>query len=179
MRSLRIAAVALAAAIGLCQAASAAGPDSTAKPDPAYARKLDLAHRYLKAGHRDYLISSGYLAELRAAGSTCKDDECRRALDEAYSRSIAAALPSYSDQMAILIATTFSEEELRALVTFNESPVGQGISLKEAASAELQGKLAMEFQREVLKRVGEDFCSKRPQNCYDPRTATAPPAAKP
>ncbi len=144
---------------------AAAQTSTSSQSDSGYATRLRLARRYLNSSHRLEIFKATYLAEAHTNANTCRQEPCRKALEKAFSNAIDAATPDYAEHIAVVMATSFTETELRRLVTFTESPEGQSIAVKQAAFAALEGQLAMEFQRHVLTDVAGSFCTEWPQAC--------------
>lgn len=121
---------------------------------------MALTRRYITAMHMDESMKPMMLSMMDAMIKQqaqrypkLTDEQRKRlagavmaAVEEAYNDGLMARI---ADKMAPGIATVYSVDELKALVTFYESPMGQGIIKKMPALGEISGRAVMELLPEM------------------------------
>ena len=171
MRILSLAAAAamlFAAAPAVAQNGEAGRPPaSAAATDAGFDVRKSLALRYLEAAG----IQNTMMTALRSMVQAIPVDDVPASRRDAV-RALAAdameeILPEYFDHLAGIYAAEFSHEELRALVDFYESPVGQVIVRKSgmlaARTEELMNWLMPRYDAEIQRLRCERFgCEERP-----------------
>ena len=146
-------------------------------PEAASPVKLDYARRYAKAINLDGAMSSMMEAmiPLAVAAEIAKrpgfTEREKQALHEAAAETGVAMSPRFADAMAEQMAAIYTEEELRSLAEFYESPIGRSITAKEGAltrAGEGAGEeIVPEFAADMIRRL----CKK-----IDCNSTTAQPA---
>lgn len=132
--------------------------------DPAtYARKLELAKRYMKAARLDELMrasmksTGSIMASQMAAQYPGLSREDSDAIMEAATESTLAMMRKMTEQMIPVIARVYSEEELTKITEFMESPVGQSMLNKtpliSAEVAKLMPDLLPDFMQDMQTRM--------------------------
>jgi hypothetical protein len=149
--------LALLAFCGALIATSGAFAQSTAQPS---AEALALTRRYLAAMHMDtsmkpmLLSMTGQMVRQQAQRYPNLNDAQRERLAAAINEAVNDAydqglLERMAEKMVPGMATAFSVDELKALVAFYESPVGQSIIGKMPALGEISGKAVVELMPEM------------------------------
>jgi len=111
---------------------------SAVSPSP---EAIALAKRFFVAAHLDAtmhdLIKSLMPMEIDAMSKNIAPEtpEQKAALIAAIEQAFDEWTPTYFDRVAIVYAQVFTLEELRAMVSFYESPIGQSITSKSAILA--------------------------------------------
>ena len=135
MRSLFLAAALFASAASApAWAAPAAAPATAAQTaDAGKAGRIALARRYFAAIHYDELMDTlvgkmmpAMLDQFSQTNPGLSDKE-RKAIIEAATEATRDFDKRYREEAFGVIADTFNEEELKAMVDFYEGPVGQSI----------------------------------------------------
>lgn len=145
-----------------------AGPGLTqARPAPTAAKpadtKMALAKRVFDAMRFSELIGKMLddMDPLMAMGeSSALSDKDSKLMRESVREAMMAKMPVYVDAMTKLYADTFTEEELRAMAEFYESPVGQSVLRKSANLTAPATKAMMDLMPELLADTLTRFCSK-------------------
>jgi hypothetical protein len=155
-------ALALSAAAGpsLAQPVAQAAPHAG---EPGTAVRLGLAKRYFAAIHYDQMVQAmtekmvpALMAEAAKANPnlTSKD---RDAIIEATVEAGKAYNHDFGEEAVGLIADTFSEAELTAMVRFYESDVGQSIMSKSQTMIPRMTQMALAhmpaLQADIIKRA--------------------------
>jgi uncharacterized protein len=111
---------------------------NTVSPSP---EAITLAKRFFVAAHLDAamhnLIKSLMPMEIDAMSKNMapKTPEQKAAIIAAAEQAFDEWTPTYFDRVATIYAQVFTLEELRAMVSFYESPIGQSITSKSASLA--------------------------------------------
>lgn len=168
MRSLIIAA---AFAVSLVSGAASAAPVAPAVATPAADQRLTLARRYFEAIHFDALMKQmtekmypPLMDSVLRQNPNLSAKE-RQAIIEAATESSQAFTVHLGDKSIAIIAEVFSEEELKALVNFYESPIAQSMLAKTPELTSKMTAVALEempsLRNEMLKRLCAKLdCSK-------------------
>lgn len=138
-------------------AASGAFAQSSPQPSP---EAVALTRRYLAAMHMDtslkpmVLSMTGQMVRQQAERYPKLNDAQRERLAAAINEAVAEAyneglLEKMAEKMVPGMATVFSIDELKALVAFYESPLGQSIIGKMPALGEISGKAVVELMPEM------------------------------
>lgn len=136
--------------------------------DPAtYARKLELAKRYMKAARMDEVFG----ASMKAMGGSLADQMEKefpgmpkgfnQAVMDAMGETYVSMMQDMTERMIPIIAKIYTEEELTKITEFMESPVGQSMIAKSpqlsAALAtslpEIMGNFQTEFQTRLCRKI--------------------------
>lgn len=150
----------------LCQAAPPPTAGATASGDTdaaAYARKLVLARRYMKAARMDEIMTlsmkgmGASMIEQMEAQFPDMPKGYSKAVVEAMGESTAAMMKDMSDRMIPIIARVYTEDELTKISEFMESPVGQSMIDKtpqlSAAMAQSMPQVMGDFQADFQARL--------------------------
>lgn len=153
---------------GLCVMSAAgatlaqeAAPVATAAPaaPAATAEAKALAQRYLDATQFEALMLAAMEPMLDALTAQQPDlsAEDRAMVRGVVLDSMKSVMPAYLDEVANLYGQAMSTEELEALVTFYESPVGRSISTKSLELTNQSQAMFTRFQptlnAEIMKRM--------------------------
>jgi hypothetical protein len=151
-----------------------AAPAPTAVPAPAavaaadndpatYARKLELAKRYMKAVRMDEIMrtsmksTGSIMAAQMAAQNPDMSKKDADTIMEVATESALAMMKKMSDQMVPVIAKIYTEDELVKITEFMESPVGQSMLNKSplisAEVAKLMPELLPDFMQDIQTRM--------------------------
>jgi hypothetical protein len=122
----------LTAAPGIALAQAAPGPASAATPSPPPSpRILALAHQYMVVMHVEetnkQMIANIFAGMRGTAGSS---DARTNAAMEGVEAMITPMVEKLESQMEPIVAETFTEQELQAMVDFYGSPIGQSVLQK-------------------------------------------------
>ena len=161
-------ALALAMSPGLVSSATPPPPASAA---PADADNVALVKRYFAAVKLDQrmreLMKSLVPVMVQEESGSIQGltPEQTAAVTGATEDAAADWFPSYFDKMAQIYARIFTHDELQAMLTFYESPVGQSITAKSASLAPIATQVMQEslpeFKAAIAKRLCERLdCSK-------------------
>lgn len=173
MRTLFLTAALLASvASAPALAAPAAEPAPAAQPaDAGKAERIALARRYFAAIHYDELMNAmvdkmmpAMLDQFSRTNPGLTDKE-RAAIIEAATEATKDFDQRFREETFSVIADTFSEEELKAMVDFYEGTLGQSIMRKTPTMiprlTELAVKEMPQVQADTLKRLCAKLdCSK-------------------
>jgi hypothetical protein len=143
--------------------ALAAPADAQPTATPAAGVRLDLAKRYFAAIHYDQLVTAmsekmipPMLDEVAKANPKLTEQD-RKAIIEATVEASKAFNAKFAGQAVGVIAETFSEAELKSMVDFYESDVGQSIMRKSQAMIPTMTNLAIKampaMQADLLQRL--------------------------
>ncbi|MDO9335115.1 MAG: DUF2059 domain-containing protein [Caulobacteraceae bacterium] len=145
---------------GVVQSAAAAA-EVPAKPS---AHAMDLARRYFEAMDFEDMMTSIYEnMDMMAALSEGDEDQSgldRKAMGEATKEAIIALTPKMVDAMIPVVAATFTEPELEAMVAFYESDVGQSVVAKSAAMNAPMMQAVMGLMPDYMSDIIDRYCSK-------------------
>lgn len=153
-----------------------AAPPVIAGPaaEPVTPAKLALVRRYLEAIHYERLADQMLSAMLPVlADATTRDhpnitaDQRQHILGVVREVMREKVTPQIMDRMAQVYAATFTEDELKAIVTFYESAAGQAIMAKAPSlapqAAQIVQDLMPQARDEVARRVCEQLhCAAEP-----------------
>jgi hypothetical protein len=163
----RLVAIAIAAFCVLAnpaQAAQQASPPAAATPSP---RALALAKRYIDALHVDQTMKPmlqgmiGPVLDEQARANPNLTDAQRKAVREAVEEFMGGDMMNdILDRMTPVYATTFSEDELQALVDFYESPKGQSIVAKMPGMGPAMARIMVEMMPEIRAGMTKRVCEK-------------------
>ncbi len=127
-------------ALALAPLAQAQVPDASGQ-----AERQDLALRYFRIMHMDTqmkrvadMVSSIMVDQVlseQSKGSDADKSKASEIVRSVLAESLGDIEPQYEQAASGVIATTFTTEELRALVNFYESPVGESIISKQSQLA--------------------------------------------
>lgn len=154
MRGAVLAGVAAAAiwSAGLC--APAVAGEAPAASAEVSATKLELANRLLEATNaREAMLAQrkAYVAVMLAdAAKQVRGDPATKAFSMQLAEKVVAEIMEKREaaalaQTAQLYAATYSEEELRAMIDFNESPMGRAIVEKGSTLTDEMVALSMQM----------------------------------
>ncbi len=128
-------------------------------------RKLELAQRYVVLTGRERRIESALAAQLRLTFDGCADEGCRIALDQDIATAIRESGAEHEKATVKLFASRLTEEELRAAISFAQSPQGQAIvAAEDEMSGDLQ-TIARTFSTGSFGAVRLSFCKAQPDAC--------------
>lgn len=161
MRTLVLALGALALAAGSASAQTATALAAAAQASPAAApapqvdaKKLELVRRYMDDIHIVDLMNAvgGQLANSLMENLMAEQKEITPAekakITKAFDASAKDVFPAYFKQMLeeeqYAFADAFSEEELKDLVAFYESPTGRSLVAKQPAIAQRTNQIVMQ-----------------------------------
>jgi hypothetical protein len=154
----------------LAQAAPAPG---AAKVSP---RSAELVRRMYRAVHIDTTMDAMMASMMpamteemtrRTPGIT---DEQRRLINEVVQDVMHDATPKILDRLIPAYAATFTDEELKAVVDFYESPAGVAIVTKMPLMAPRTAELMREMMPEIETEMVTRFCAKVNCNVTPART---------
>jgi hypothetical protein len=152
----------LTAAPGIALAQAAPSPPPGPPPSP---RALALAHQYMLVTHveetNQKMIASIFAGMRGPAGSS---DARTNAAMEGVEAMITPMVEKLEGQMEPIIAETFTEQELQAMVDFYGSPIGQSVLQKIPL---MTGKLSA-----VSMGMMQEMAAKRTPGCG---AASCPP----
>jgi hypothetical protein len=160
-----------AAALALSAVASPswsqpASPPAAVSPDAATAARFDLAKRYFAAIHYDQLVDSmmdkmlpAMMDQATKANPSLSDKE-RTVIIEATTDAGKAFNHDFGREAITVIADTFSEEELTAMVNFYESAVGQSIMRKTPTMIPRLTQMAVTHMPALQADIAKRVCAK-------------------
>ena len=136
---------------------------AAAQPSP---RALQLAEqltaiRDADGGERGATRFAAEMAEEAAQGGRLTPQE-KAELEQELAAAIKTEIPRDRPAVARILAREYTEEELRALVAFEGSPVARAIKAKEPRVQEAMGELGRAQLERVIQRSGAAFCARRP-----------------
>jgi len=143
------------------QAQPAATPAAAQKAAPS-ARSLELARRYFKALKLAELVGGMMddMDPLMALGESDVDAEDRALMGASVKEAFVAQMPAYVDALVPVMAEIFTEEELEAMVTFYESPVGQSAMAKTSQVNQQTVGIILKMMPSIMEDAMERYCSK-------------------
>ena len=156
----------------LVTAASAQEP-----ADAPMQRKVKLAQEYVTLTGREQRIESALATQLRLSFNGCTDEACRAMLDRAVATAIKERGAEHEKATVDLFASRLTEEDLRAAISFAQSPHGQAIiAAQDEMSGDLQA-MARTFATGSFDAVRLSFCKAQPDACAraSSRSATKAP----
>ena len=170
MKRIAIAALFLSLAMTSPSAASAAG--ASAENSAPSASSLALTRRYLAAMHvneslrpmMSNMLSAMIEQQIQSRSGLTAEQKivARKAITEAFEETLdASMLDRMFEAMTPSIARVFSEAELKAMVDFYESPVGQSIVAKmpeygrasTSAILEIMPALQADLEKRIRKNI--------------------------
>jgi hypothetical protein len=155
---------ALAAALALFWAGAAAPQTSEA------AEKVALATKYLELTHYGERLNRSWSQQLKLSWSICRDSRCQADLDHDIEVVINAREPAREALTARLLASKVSRDDLRAALSFLQTPSGQAFN---RAVLDMNDQLTLDTHKEevaVVAAVSKLICSQHAEIC------TAPPS---
>lgn len=89
----------------------------------------------------------------------------REALIDAYRDKILSLLqsPELDDKIATVYAKYLSDDDVKNLIQFYESPAGQHFSSVEVALEDDLGQAAIQLGREHIGEINKEFCGEHPE----------------
>jgi hypothetical protein len=174
---------AVCAVVVLCATGPAlAQATATASPTP---ETLTLARRYIVAvGLEGTMVAAmdtviPIMVESMEKRIGTLPPGAQAVLQETAVEAARAVMPMLVDRMTPVVASTFTQPELEAAVSYYESPMGKAVVTKTKAFSEamlpIQRQMAPAFQEEFQKRlcvkIGCDTDAERPPSAprVDPR----------
>lgn len=144
--------------------AGAQSSPPAARSAPVNAKSEALVRRYLAAIHFEKLLDTMVAAMLPLmTDGMIKEhpditpEQRQMIADTVRDTMREKFVPQMLDRMVPIYASTFSEPELEAIVTFYESPAGRAITEKAPSlapkSAEITRELMPQFQGEIIRRL--------------------------
>jgi hypothetical protein len=126
------------------------------------ARAMDLSKRYVTAMKVSESMASvlDRLGPMVAEESQDMPADEAKALEEATREALTAAMPRYLEQLTRNYAATYSEDELQALVTFYESPMGQAVLAKSRNGPGSGSEAVADLLSQVIEDAEGRFCAK-------------------
>ncbi|MFO1012407.1 MAG: hypothetical protein U1E50_01465 [Caulobacteraceae bacterium] len=155
-------ALVLAFALG-CGAGMAADHDS-GETGPR-ARVVTLAREYLQLTQRMELFERSYPELARRTPNRCSTDDCRAALQRAFSRAAQEVSPGYMEALAQFWADIYTEQEVRDALNFAKSASGRSMQAKSLAAVDRGTAISIETQRRIVEKATTYFCEARPLEC--------------
>lgn len=140
-------------------------PAAAPAAKPPTARALALTDRYLKAINMEKLMVDMMASMGSMMGPEFSKSEDAKAMMEASQEAVVAITPKLVEKMAPIMASIYSEEELEAMVTFYESPVGQSILAKTGEATRASADVTRDLMPEIMTRMFDGYCAKR--TCTD------------
>lgn len=144
-------------------AAAENAPSEAAAVQPSE-KAVEYARRYLVAIRMEDTIRlfmdalGPALVEGEAAkqpGLTAAD---KQLILEAVTESMVAIMPRFTDLYAVELATIFTEDELRQLAEFYESPVGRAYASKAQAISQAGERAMMALVPEISRNMEQRLC---------------------
>jgi len=135
---------------------------------PVSAKKRELARRMFDAMHFAEMVDKmmesmdPFMAMGESQALSANDN---RLLRESVREAMSEAMPDYIEALTDIYAEAFTEEELEAMVTFYESPIGQSVLKKSNELGPQVTEAIMELMPDILLGTMERFCGKT--NCSD------------
>ncbi|MET4683033.1 DUF2059 domain-containing protein [Brevundimonas faecalis] len=129
-------------------------------PASAQDARSALAERYVElavGGGVKQTLNEAVAVELAAA--TGYSDAERAWLGENAPRILGVHIERMMERMKTLYAERFTEEELRAMVAFRDSPVGRSVTVKENAVAVDQRMEILGLQQAYSQELMAGFCA--------------------
>ena len=155
-----------AAALASLVLASAAGAQPT-QPEPAPSpAALEHARHVIQAMHAEKLYDQMISAiESSVISSMTKNlpadkQQFTQTFERAYLEEIRAMMPKMSDEMAIIYATDFTEQQLSDIDTFYASPTGQAVLAKTPRIGQQLVPFLMAQIPMALSRAFDQTCQK-------------------
>ncbi len=146
-------ALAASAAVMFLLSPVAGRSQTTAAPDPV---RLQLARQIFESqgGMQTVQATMKSMENSMLSGST---PEVKQRMTDAMDGMVNALIPKLFDEMAGFYATDFSEDELKGILAFYQSPTGQALKEKAPLVAQQIGltmvKLIPRMQLSVLEKV--------------------------
>ncbi|MDQ0464041.1 hypothetical protein QO010_001812 [Caulobacter ginsengisoli] len=142
--------------------------------DPAtYARKLELAKRYMKAARLDEILGSSMktMGSMMAGQMESEYPDMpkgySKAIMDAMTESTSVMMKKMTERMTPIIAKIYTEDELSKITEFMESPVGQSMldktPLMSVEVAKVMPDLLPTFQQDFMTRVCQKIDCNTPE----------------
>lgn len=154
-------------ALTLMAAPAAVHAQIAAQPAPQTATQGEAAERLALANRFIVLIQGDQLAaSMRQMMTTMMPEnpnipaEQNQIIREVTGEMIEVMMPRMFDAMAPIYADIFTVEELRALVAFYESDVGQSLVRKSAAAAPRMAEVAQAVIPGVMGEMADRLCDR-------------------
>jgi len=160
---LAVFALVLATSPGLASSATPPSPPSTAQAD---AENVALVERYFAAVKIDQMMKGllksliPVMVEEESRSIDGLTPEQAAAVTSATEDAAADWFPSYFDRMAQVYARVFTHDELQAMVSFYESPVGQSITAKSSSLAPIATQVMQEGLPEFKAAIAKRLCER-------------------
>ncbi|NBB17085.1 DUF2059 domain-containing protein [Caulobacter sp. SLTY] len=141
------------------------GAKEQATPAKPSARQLELARRYFAAMRFEETMTKMY-ENMNLLEAFEEEDDAelsgldKRAWMEASQESLVALTPKMVDAMIPIVAATFTEEELEAIVVFYESPAGQASVIKAVDMMQPMMVAMMELMPDYIEDIVDRYCAK-------------------
>jgi hypothetical protein len=155
-----------AAALATLIMASAAGAQPTqSKPSPSPAA-LEHARHVIQAMHAeklyDQMISAIETSVISSITKNAPADKQQYAqtFERAYLEEMRGMMPKLTDEMAIIYATDFTEQQLTDIDTFYASPTGQAVLAETPRLGQQLVPFMMAQMPMALSRAFEQTCQK-------------------
>jgi hypothetical protein len=167
--------VAIVAALAAAPSLAQEKPDAVQLAAVGVTREA-LAERYLLITNRYALALGTYEKQLKRAMSGCDGKPCQSDLYRAIEETLADIGPRFRQRMIRIYADHLTEDQLRAAISFAETPVGRSISDAESGMTDAVADTGNELWKDANVGVSRRFCAVQQQICV--RSASgAPPTA--
>jgi hypothetical protein len=141
---------------GKTLAQAAPGPTSHSAPAPPPSpRALALAHQYMQVMHVEEMnkkMMASIFGGMRGNNAGVSDAEANKAAD-AIQAMIAPMVEKLVGQMEPIVAETFTERELQAMVDFYGSPVGQSVLQKIPLMTSKMSAISRDMMQETIAKT--------------------------
>ena len=142
---------------------------------PPSAEQTRLAERYLRLVQTEQM--GKFITEMidqQMAGDGQSGADERDFMRRQGAPAIRRMIESVMRQLAPVVAEIHTEAELRALIAFYETPLGQSIALKQLELGVRQEQLMMPALNEMMTSLMTKYCAE-----FDCGTGATPQASKP
>lgn len=146
-------------------APAVAAAEAAARPAKPSERALSLARRYFVAMQFEQTVTGLYdsmdiFTMLEEGDDASMAGLDREAMSAATKEAMIAFLPKMVDAMVPVVAATFTEQELEAMVAFYESDVGRSVVAKSASMTMPMMQSMMEIMPDYMGDIIDRYCAK-------------------
>jgi len=133
--------------------------------DAEMGRKLALAQQYVDLTGREKRIEAAFANQLRLGFDGCTDDVCREALRQAVEVAVSKSAREHERATVALFASRLSEDELRAAISFAQSPQVKAIAVAENQMSSDLETIARTLATSGFQSVRDSFCVAHSDAC--------------
>ena len=133
-----------------------------------------LVERYFSLTNRYSLALGAYEKQLKRAMSGCDGKPCQADLHRAIEETLAEIGPKFRQRMVRIYADHLTDDQLRAVIRFAETPDGRSISEAENGVTDAVADVGNELWMDANVGISRRFCAAQQEICVRSEPASSP-----